>query len=300
MVKKSIKLFLIIPILTAVVFFTGCNVDLPGLFIANDLDVRLEDRDNFTFLVNSSRNWKDPIIDHPLGNSYKFIVLSDTHIENGEALSKDKKINLKEKLPSIISANDIKFVVITGDITQDATVKDIDKFIEIADLLGVPCYPVAGNHDIYYRDDASKKGKAGWSIWREKIGSTNYRIDFDTASLFILDSANAFLGKDQLDWLEREIKTTKKNVFVFTHAPLFVTGPADMQQMTDTKERARILSILKGKCDIMFMGHLHKQMENTTGGVIYLAQDSYIEDKAYYVVDVKANGEVIWERKVLE
>jgi len=293
MVKKIKIIFIIVPVLAAVCFLTGCNIDLPGLVVANDLDVRLEDRNHFPFLGANNRNWNT----NPAGtltSSFKFIVLSDTHIENGNAFG-------LEKLADVVQADtDIKFVVITGDITQNATVKDIDKFIEIADSLGgVPCYPVAGNHDIYYRDDIGMKGKAGWSIWREKIGSTNYRIDFDTASLFILDSANAFLGKDQLDWLEREIKkTAEKNVFVFTHAPLFVTGPADMQQMTDTKERARILSILKGKCDIMFMGHLHKQMVNTAGGVIYLAQDSYIEDKAYYVVTV-TDGKVSWERKVL-
>ncbi|MCL2276290.1 MAG: metallophosphoesterase [Treponema sp.] len=292
MVKKLFKFLLIFLIISAICFFSGCNIDLPGLFISNDLDERLKDRDNFIFLADISRNWKDPA--RTLGYSYKFIVLSDTHFENGKALSKNKKTDLKIHLKDIVDKEDIKFVVITGDITQDTTAKDIDKFIEIADYIGVPCYPVAGNHDIYYRDDAGKKGKAGWSIWREKIGSTSYRIDFDTTSLFILDSANAFLGKDQLDWLEREInnKETKDKdyVFVFTHATLFVTGPADMQQMTDTKERARILSILRNKCNIMFMGHLHKHMENTAGGVLYLSLESFIDDSAYYIVSVSPDN----------
>ena len=289
---KQIKLLTFLLLLSAVCFI-GCNIDLPGLVIANDLDDRLKDRDNFKFLKNNVRDWTT--LNEGTGD-YSFIVLSDTHIENGEGLSKDKKIYLGKLADITNNDKNIKFVIITGDITQDATVKDIDKFIEIADSLGVPCYPVAGNHDVYYRDDKNK----GWSKWREKIGSTNYRIDGDSTTLLILDTANAFFGKEQLDWLEREMKTAKTNSFVFAHAPLFVVGPVDMQQSTDTKERARVVSILKkNKCDMMFMGHLHKQMVNKAGGVEYLSLASFIDESAYYIVTV-SSGSVKWERKTFE
>jgi len=292
---KQIKLLVFLLLLSAVCFI-GCNIDLPGLVIANDLDDRLKERDNFKFLdgknsKGENRNWRTL----NEGTDYSFIVISDTHIENGEGLSKDKKIYLG-KLADITNNNkNIKFVVITGDITQNATVKDFDKFIEIADSLGVPCYPIAGNHDVYYRDSTDK----GWTKWRDIIGSTNYRIDGNSTTLFILDTANAFFGKEQLDWLEREINSDsiKSNVFVFAHAPLFVVGPVDMQQSTDTKERARLLSILRDKCDIMFMGHLHKHMVNKAGGVEYLSLASFIDESAYYIVTVSPSG-IKWERKV--
>ena len=296
MVKHLFKLFLIVPLFCVICFISGCNIDLLGLFAANDLDERLEHRNNYKFLDGKNsqgedRNWRTTLT---LGDSFQFIVLSDTHIQDGDAFG-------LEKLADVTKNNtEIKFVVITGDITQDAAVKDIDKFIEIADSLGVPCYPVAGNHDVYYRNDTINRDK-GWPVWKEKIGSTNYRINGGGATLFILDSANSFFGKDQLDWLEREINTNTKNsrIFVFSHSPLFVIGPMDMQQMTDTKERARILSILRNKCKIMFMGHLHKHMENKAGNVDYLALASYIEDKAYYLVTVTPGG-VRYERKTLK
>jgi len=284
MVKRQFKLLLTVTLFASFCFLTGCNVDLIGFIAANDLDERLEERNNFKFLKNN-RDWTTLT----LGDEYKFIVLSDTHIEDGKAFG-------LEKLADVTAANpDIKFAVMAGDITQYGSEKDIKKFISIANSLGVPCYPVVGNHDIYFRN---KDKKIGWNVWKNEIGSTNYRINGDTATLIVLDSANSFYGKDQLDWLEREIKTRSKRVFVFSHSPLFVKGPADMQQITDTRERARILSILKNKCDIMFMGHLHKHMVNEAGNVKYVGLASYIEDKVYYLVSVTPKG-VTYERKKL-
>jgi len=284
MVKYLFKFMLILHFSFAFCFLTGCNVDLLGFFAANDLDERLQSRNDFVFLSDEDRNWTTP-----LGDTYQFIVLSDTHIEDGNAF------NL-EKLADVTAGNtEIKFAVITGDITQYGGERDVRKFIEIANSLGVPCYPVVGNHDIYFRNRDEKKG---WNVWKNEIGSTNYRINAGSATIIILDTANSFFGKDQLDWLEREIKTGSSRVFVFSHSPLFVKGPADMQQMTDTKELARVLSILKNRCDIMFMGHLHKHMENEAGNVRYISLASYIDDREYYLVNVTQAG-VTFERKKL-
>jgi len=246
-----------------------CNVDLLGFFSANDLDERLKERNNFKFI---NENGGAALT---LYSDYSFIVLADPHIENGNAWG-------LERLSDVIKANtDIKFVVILGDITQYGSEKDINTFIKIAELLTVPCYPVIGNHDVYFDN---------WSIWKEKIGSTSYKINAGNTTLFIIDSANSFFGQTQLDWLEREIKSTSGHVFVFTHSSLFVTGPADMQQITDTKERARIVSILRNKCDIMFMGHLHKRLYNEAGNVKYVTVEDFKSAKTYCLVSVTSTG----------
>jgi len=280
MVKPLVflKLFII------TIFFVSCNIDFFGIIKSSDLDERLADKDNFVFLDDNSRKWREL----ELGNgSYSFIVLSDTLIEDGKAFGFDIMKN--------IITSDVKFMVHLGNITQYGSSQDIKKFIDIADSFGIPCYPIIGNHDFYFNN---------WSVWKRYIGSTNYRIDgYNDAktsgvSLFILDSGNSFFGKEQLDWLENEIKSTNENVFVFTHSPLFVTGPADMQQITDTKERARLVSILKDKCGIMFMGHLHKCVINETGNVRYIGLEDFLNTKTYCLV--KVNGlNVTYEFKKL-
>jgi len=277
MVKHYKKIFIFTLLLSLFFFTVSCNVDLLGLIVSSDIEERFAEKDNLAFL--NTRSWNTLSFDNE--ENYSFIVLADTHIEDGKTWG-------FEDLEDVISANNsaagnikIEFMIVLGDITQYGSALDIDKFIEIADSFSVPCYPVIGNHDIYFFN---------WPVWKEKIGSTIYRIDSAKTSLYILDSANSFFGKKQLDWLERDIKNSKERVFVFTHSPLFVEGPADMQQITDIKERSRIVSILQNKCDIMFMGHSHKQYYNKAGGVEYIAVEDFVGKKAYCIVTVKPTG----------
>jgi len=248
---------------------SGCSVDLLGLFGSNDLNKRLKEKDNFHFLSAGD-------LAPSFGDTYSFVVLADTHIEDGDAFG-------LEALKDLVEGNtDIKFAVIAGDITQNATKQDIQKFFDIASSLGVPCYPVIGNHDIYF---------GNWSSWRDMIGSTCYKVEADTATLFILDSATGFFGNEQLNWLEKGLKSsTGRRVFVFTHSNLFVENPLEIQQLTDTAERARVASLLKGRCDAMFTGHLHEQIIKEAGGVKYISIEDYRMQKVYCLVSVTPGG----------
>jgi len=245
-----------------------CNIDPSGIVTSNDLDERLEYKDKFIYL-NSADLKRD------FGTNYSFIVLTDIHIEDGNTRG-------YEKLKDAINRNNIEFIVVIGDITQYGSENDLKKFIDITDSFGVPCYPVVGNHDIYFD---------GWSVWKKYIGSTRYKVEGNGTTLFILDTANSFFGKQQLDWLENEIKKLNKNerVFVFTHSSLFAKDPFEMKQTTDTRERSRILSILSDKCDIMFMGHKHRPLINTVGNVQYITIDDYKNTYLYCIVTVSGS-----------
>jgi len=273
MVKTLKKVGLFAVSLAAVCFF-GCGCDFFGLFASSDLDDRLKERDNFVFIADN--NWRSLT----LNEAYSFIALTDIHIQNGETYGVER-LNAVIKNPT----NNIKFMVILGDITQNGSESDLKTFINIAvNQFGIPCYPVIGNHDIY---------SGGWSAWKALIGSTNYRIDGGSATLLIMDSANMFIGKEQLDWLERELKSAARHVFVFSHANLFTKRLDDPQQAADVNERARVVSILRDKCDAMFMGHVHEWSVDDVGGVKYINVDAFHAvnrtDRSYCLVTV--NGE---------
>ena len=273
MVKNIYKI--LISIVLGTIFTFSCSNDFAGFVASNDLDERLNSKDYFPFLDNENRDWRNV----SFGNEYKFIIVTDTHMEDGA------DFGLRD-LPKAIQKHNAKFAVNIGDITQHGTAHDVDMFIEIADSLGVPFYPTIGNHDIYF---------GTWSVWKEKIGSTNYRINIKDGddihtSLLFMDSANAFLGRKQLDWLEFELrKDLPANIFVFTHAAFFTTG-IKMQQLTDTRERARVAYILKDKADIMFMGHSHQRAINEAGNVRYVTFEDFKTTSIYIVVDVKTTG----------
>jgi DNA repair exonuclease SbcCD nuclease subunit len=153
----------------------------------------------------------------------------------------------------------------------------------------VPCYPVVGNHDIY---------SGSWKVWKELIGSTSYRIDGGGATLLFMDSANAFFGADQLAWMEKEAKAAKGRLFVFTHVNLFGESPMDLQQFTDTRERTRIVSLLRGRCDAMFMGHVHRRLIREAGNTQYITTEDYRDHGVYCLVQVSSGG-ITWEFKKL-
>jgi predicted phosphodiesterase len=273
MVRYFHKVFFAI-IVWGVFSLSGCENDIFGLFGGNDLDKRWEARNTFNFLSEADRNIS-------LGDDYSFIVIPDAHIFNGNAWGLEK---LKDSMDS-----DVKFVVFNGDITQNGKRDDIKKFIEVAKHLEVPCYPVIGNHDIFFDN---------WPEWKDLIGSTCYRVEGGSATLLFLDSANAYFGDKQLDWLEEKIKKAKGRVFVFSHTNLFVKDPSNEQQFTDTRERARVVSLLQGRCDAMFMGHMHMRIVKELGGVKYITTEDYWNNAVYCQVWVSKGG-IRWEfRKV--
>jgi predicted phosphodiesterase len=259
--------------------FSGCRGDFFGLFASTDLNERFKERDNFRYLQPAELN---PFFSAP----YSFIVLSDTHIERGNAHG-------LERIKDTAAAADAKFVVVTGDITQNGRRRDLEKFLAVAEslrALSIPLYPVIGNHDIY---------SGRWSEWRSLIGSTVYCVESPDTTLIMLDSANANFGRDQLDWLEDRLRGARENTFVFTHANLFTESIRDHEMVTDTRERARILSLLKGRCDAVFAGHVHRRIVRKAGGVQYITLEDFVDHSSYCLVQVDAAGGLSWEFRKL-
>jgi predicted phosphodiesterase len=260
------KIILLWTLLAAFFPITGCSIDFLGLFVSSELDDRLENKDTFHFITDSDRNLS-------LGSEYSFLTLTDIHIEGNNAHG-------FERLKNCIAPSD-KFMVVTGDITQSGHRGDLERFITIAKSLGIPCYPVIGNHDIYF---------GNYSNWRDLIGSTSYRIDHSNTTLFILDSANASFGTPQIDWLRNELGSTKDRVFVFTHTNLFVDYALYVQQFTEIRERSRFISLLKGRVDAVFMGHLHRRLIREAGGVKYIITEDFKSSRTYCRVYVSDAG----------
>jgi predicted phosphodiesterase len=232
----------------------------------DDYDSRFEYHDVFNFLSPAGRTLV-------LSDTYEFIVVSDTHIDAGT----EEFAKLKDCIGAA------KFIVITGDVTGDGTREQIRRFIDTAMMFSIPCYPVIGNHDIYDNRAAP---------WKELIGSTCYRIDSTggNTSLFILDNANGYFGDEQLAWFERGLQNAPRHTFVFAHDNFFTTSFKDVEQVTDLRERALVMSMLKGRCEAMFMGHLHKRIVQEYGGVTYIMPEAFSEEKVFCRVTVSNRG----------
>ncbi len=247
--------------------FAGCSNDLLGLFASNDFHKRESAWGTFVFPGEQERSLS-------LSVPYSFLVLTDIHIQ-------DDDTNRFEDIGDIVRQRGDSFVVVTGDIAQSGKREELRNFIDIAGTFGVPCYPVLGNHDIFFRN---------WENWRDMIGSSTYRIDSGSSTLLVLDTANAAFGGRQFEWLERQLRSSGKDTFVFTHCNLFIKKAGNIQQLTDIRERARILSMLDGRCTAMFMGHVHERIIRDAGGVQYITIEDFKKNGTYCRVYVTETG----------
>ncbi len=131
MVKYTVKILLFILLLN-LFCLTGCNDDFSDFFTSAELDKRLAEKDNFKYLGSRKRT----SLSLKNENDYSFIVLTDTHIEDGNAFGLEKIIDV------IHDNSQIEFAVILGDITNYGAAKDVKKFIEISETFKCPCFPV--------------------------------------------------------------------------------------------------------------------------------------------------------------
>ena len=185
----------------------------------------------------------------------KFVAISDPHISipQQKGVSDGYKLGLKtvmlteNTVAEINKIPDLNFVLVAGDLTQDAEPWNIDELRRILDGLKVPYFVVLGNHDLslvpHEKKDQpvslSKYTVAGAFIGRSGgmvPGMTYYAhevakdlvlISFDTsrAQVFVPEAnLNDFGGRlddGQLRWLEAVLKKNqKKTIVVLTHHSL--------------------------------------------------------------------------------
>src|ERR1044072_2311983 len=80
--------------------------------------------------------------------SFRFVHISDTHIGSPNGAAEE---DLRRTVRDINQMNDVAFVIITGDITELGTDRELHVAKTILDSLKLKYYIIPGNHD------------AGWS-----------------------------------------------------------------------------------------------------------------------------------------
>jgi predicted phosphodiesterase len=81
-------------------------------------------------------------------SQYTFAILSDIHIGESHA-STTNTMAAVEKINSLITERNIKFVFITGDLTSSSYYTQWPAAKKILNQLNVPYLPIIGNHDIW-------------------------------------------------------------------------------------------------------------------------------------------------------
>ncbi len=155
---------------------------------------------------------------------FSFAVISDTHIRDTDNNSlKD----LQSFVADINQSRDFplpSFVVITGDLTDNGTLSELESVKNVLDQLSVPYYPVLGNHD--WGEDL-RLGFPRGHFWSEVFGPNKLSYSWTFGDFLFLaeDGATMFKGKQNgsdfsnyLVWLKNELAAhPTKKAFLFCH-----------------------------------------------------------------------------------
>jgi hypothetical protein len=178
-------------------------------------------------------------------------------------------------------------VMTVGDLVEGYNARpqwmeQMAEYKRIMDRLDCPWFPVAGNHDVYWRGDGKPPGEHE-ADFEAHFGPLWYAFRHKTAWFIVLytDEGNAETGEkdfgkpecnamspEQLAWLEETLALTReaREVFVFCHHPRWLGGGYG-----DHWAKVHALLAAAGNVKAVFGGHIHRmRYDGVLDGIEYV------------------------------
>lgn len=186
--------------------------------------------------------------------TFKIALLADPHYHFNKLHDAILEINKKD---------DIDFVIVAGDLTENGLMQEFIYFHDIMDPLNVPYVTVIGNHDYLSNGD---------KIYNQMFGANNYTFDFNNVKFVLFDNIRWESDREpDFTWFAGELENHRgyDHIIPLSHIP-----PYD-GQMAD---HAKTFHELMLKNDILLSIHGHKHdfslMDLYGDGVQYLSISS--------------------------
>lgn len=297
----------LILLVAATVFATSCNrLDILGMVVnRSDTEERVAD-----WLDYNNQNGM-PVIEN-VPDEYRVYSCSDSHYSERDSIVPQ---GANDRLYKYITAerNDPKaiFAIHAGDLVNESGETGFRMSAEAmaynaeTQAKDDPCFPVIGNHDVYY--DCAQ-------YFKQYFHTSTYTVTVKTVSgyqdLFIfLDSGNGTHGKRQLDWLEEQLshRSDYRHCMVISHNWLFrtsynyTTTPA--ANLPQDEQYAFMDMMSQNNIDLVLMGHFHMREQRQFGGVQYVMTDNLNDTEitpSYLVVTVGEKVTYDYEELVME
>jgi 3',5'-cyclic-AMP phosphodiesterase len=153
----------------------------------------------------------------------------------------------------------IRFVVMIGDLTEQGSAAQMERFVEELAGLPVPMYATLGNHDIGTRDD----------LFHEYFGRGSYSATYRGVRFTFLDSASATIAPRVHDWLDAWLVEGRRDfhVVLLHIPPLDPVGTRNGGFASRGEAHALVGKLARGGVDLTLYGHLHSYYAFENAGV---------------------------------
>lgn len=190
--------------------------------------------------------------------NFKFAFLSDTHIGSPNGGAEE---DLRRTIRDINAMNDIDFVVITGDITELGSNKELALAKHILDSLRIKYYIIPGNHDTGWSESGGQQFSNVFG--NDKFSFEHKGIRFiGCASGPYVRMSDGHIPRSHLNWLDKELKKVKKDqpLVFLNHYPMD-DGMDNWYEITGRLKQHNTWAVLCGH------GHSNRSMnfEDITG-----------------------------------
>jgi 3',5'-cyclic-AMP phosphodiesterase len=159
---------------------------------------------------------------------------------------------------AVLGAQDIRFVLGAGDLSQRGTTEELSRFQQEMTALPVPYYSTLGNHDA-----------PPATPWHDLFGRGNFRFRFRGVQFTMLDSASATLDPLVREWLDGWLAEAASDVHVVAmHIPLLDPIGVRNGAFGSRHEAGAILARLAaGRVDLTLYGHIHSFYAYDNAGI---------------------------------
>lgn len=258
------------------------------------------------------------ISDQPsFSRTVKFAQISDIHYstvreDNGYKLLAKTKPLLEDAVYQINKENHIDFVMVTGDAIDKPNKTSLYGVSDILNTLDAPWYFVLGNHDTTTDGYLTKENilkELKIKNPKNTFDSTYYTFKKNDYRIIVLDgaknkgiSSNGIIPQEQLEWLDKILSESKKDVvLIFMHFPIVTPFDSPHHEILNEKEVKAVINKYKMPIAI-FSGHYHMTKITKRGNVLHVSTPSLAGyPNAFRIVEINnKRKQVVFNFKFME
>jgi 3',5'-cyclic-AMP phosphodiesterase len=186
----------------------------------------------------------------PKTTKVRFAVLSDIQTAI---------VRIQDVYQRISEEPDLDFVLSTGDLTNQGTPAELERFEAELGGLPIPFYCTLGNHELGTDPPP----------FQDRFGRATSHFHYRGVGFSLVDSASATLAARSRDWLDGWLDHDRARVHVFaTHfPPIDPIGVRNGSFASRAEAHQLIARLAAGRVDLSLHGHVHSYYAFTMAGI---------------------------------